>query len=77
MTDKTSSESILHQAITEQIIKAYYAVYNELGYGFLERVYQNAMFEELQYLGFAVKCQKKSWYTIKKKLLESTLRTLL
>lgn len=69
MTDKTSSESILHQAITEQIIKAYYAVYNELGYGFLERVHQNAMFEELRDLGFAVECQKKILVHYKEKIV--------
>ena len=33
--------------ITGQIIKAAYAVYNRLGKGFLEKVYQNAMFIEL------------------------------
>jgi GxxExxY protein len=32
-----------HQEITEKIIKAFYAVYNELGYGFLESVYEQAM----------------------------------
>ena len=32
-----------HREITEVILKAYYNVYNELGYGFLENVYENAM----------------------------------
>jgi len=32
----------LHQDLTEKIIKFFYQVYNELGYGFLEKVYQNA-----------------------------------
>ncbi|MFK7972858.1 MAG: GxxExxY protein [Bacteroidia bacterium] len=36
-----------HSDITGIVIKAYYAVYNRLGYGFLERVYHNAMLIEL------------------------------
>jgi GxxExxY protein len=37
-----------HQEITSQIIAAFYAVYNTLGYGFLEKVYENALTLELQ-----------------------------
>ena len=40
--------SYLHQHITEKIIKCYYEVYNTLGYGFLEKVYRNAMLIELR-----------------------------
>lgn len=47
----------LHQDVTEKIIKAYYNVYNELGYGFLERVYENALLIELKALG--LECQKQ------------------
>lgn len=36
------------------IIKAFYNVYNHLGYGFLEKVYDNAMLIELQDLGLFV-----------------------
>lgn len=32
-----------HHRLTRKIIKAYYEVYNELGTGFLESVYENAM----------------------------------
>ena len=42
----------LHQNITERIIKAYYTVYNTLGYGFLEKVYHNALLIELKKMGF-------------------------
>ncbi len=45
----------LHQDITEKIIKAFYQVYNTLGYGFLERVYQKAMLIELRKLDFNCK----------------------
>lgn len=39
---------LLHQELTNQIIRAYYNVYNTLGYGFLERVYENAMLIKLE-----------------------------
>ena len=32
-----------HKELTSQIIKAFYDVYNTLGYGLLEKVYQNAL----------------------------------
>jgi len=47
----------LHQDVTEKIIKAYYNDYNELGYGFLEKVYQNSMMIELKSLG--LNCEKQ------------------
>jgi GxxExxY protein len=43
-----------HRDITELIIKAFYNVYNVLGYGFLEKVYENAMVLELRKLGLDV-----------------------
>lgn len=45
-------ESYLYSEITEAIIKCYYKVYNKLGYGFLEKVYERAMLIELQAAGF-------------------------
>ena len=42
--------SMLHEKLTSRIIKAFYNVYNQLGYGFLERVYENAMMIELDNL---------------------------
>ena len=47
----------LHQDTTEKIIDAYYKVYNTLGYGFLEKVYHNAMLIELRRMGFECKSQ--------------------
>lgn len=38
-----------HEKITEQIIGAAFEVYNVLGYGFLEKVYQRAMQVELKH----------------------------
>ena len=48
---------LLHQEITENILKAFYKVYNKLGYGFLEKVYANALFYELTLVGFDCKAQ--------------------
>jgi GxxExxY protein len=50
--------NLLHKEITDSILKAYYGVYNHLGYGFLEKVYQNAMYFELKSLGYKVEAQK-------------------
>jgi GxxExxY protein len=43
--------------LTERIIKSFYRVYNILGYGFLEKVYENAMIIELQKNGLTVEPQ--------------------
>lgn len=43
-----------HADTTEQIIGAFYHVYNTLGYGFLEKVYENAMAIELRKRGLNV-----------------------
>jgi GxxExxY protein len=42
----------VHKDITEAIIGAAFEVHNVLGYGFLEKVYQNAMIVELRIRGF-------------------------
>ncbi len=41
-----------HQELTQEIINAFYKVYNTLGYGFLEKVYENALILELNNRGF-------------------------
>jgi GxxExxY protein len=48
-----------HEALSKRIIKIFYQVYNELGYGFLERVYQNALFLALKEEGLEVEPQRK------------------
>jgi GxxExxY protein len=50
---------LLHKKNTDSILKAYYAVYNQLGYGFIEKVYQNAMYFELKSLEYKVEAQKQ------------------
>ena len=48
---------MLHEETTKAIIEAFYTVYNALGYGFLEKVYENAMAHELRKRGFTVQQQ--------------------
>ena len=40
-------KDLLHHEITSEVLRAYYRVYNFLGYGFLEKVYHNALLFEL------------------------------
>ncbi len=46
-----------YQETTRQIIAAFYLVYNTLGYGFLEKVYEEALAYELVHLGLVVRQQ--------------------
>lgn len=49
---------MLHADITDKIINAFYKVNNTLGFGFLEKVYENAMAIELPKMGCRVLKQK-------------------
>ena len=40
---RTRVKSMLYPEVSEQIIKGFYHVYNTLGYGFLEKVYENSL----------------------------------
>ena len=42
---------MIHRDVTDRILKAFYRVYNTLGYGFLEKVYEQAMMMELRSMG--------------------------
>lgn len=48
---------LLHKDITEQIIGAAFEVFKELGYGFLEAVYQKAMKVELELRGLTAELE--------------------
>jgi GxxExxY protein len=43
-----------HKGITDAILCCFYTVYNSLGYGFLEKVYENALAHELTKRDIAV-----------------------
>ena len=45
-------DNLKHSDITSKIIKGFYKVYNTLGYGFLEKVYENALALELEEKGY-------------------------
>ncbi len=51
-------DNLLHSQITGDILKAFYKVYNTLGYGFLEKVYENALIFELREMNLKVVQQK-------------------
>lgn len=48
---------LLHKDISDRIIKSFYTVYNQLGFGFLEKVYENALLIELRKNGLF--CEKQ------------------
>lgn len=51
--------------LSYSIIGSCYEVYKELGYGFLEKVYENALVYELKNKGFEVEIQKSVKVTYK------------
>lgn len=52
-----SQISLKHADLTERVIGIFYDVYNELGHGFLESVYRNAMQLALEGAGLKVSCE--------------------
>jgi len=46
-----------HSDISSRVIQVFYHVYNTLGYGFLEKVYENALVLELRGRGLRVQPQ--------------------
>lgn len=47
-----------HADVTDKVLRAFFKVYNTLGYGFAERVYENALAIELKRSGLQVEKQK-------------------
>ncbi len=50
---------MIHQELSNKVIRAFYNVYNFLGYGFLEKVYENALMFELKSLNLNAEQQKR------------------
>ncbi len=50
-------EDFKHKELSEKIIKAFYKVYNVLGYGFLEKVYVAALMMELVKMGLRARTE--------------------
>ena len=57
MLMNTKQQEFKHSELTEKIIKIFYKVYNSLGYGFLEKVYENALMIEFTKENIPAKCQ--------------------
>ena len=53
---------MINQEKTSLILKCYYKVYNTLGFGFLEKVYENALFLEMTNMG--MNCRKQVPITV-------------
>jgi len=45
------NDNYKYSNLTEKILKAFFIVYNKLGYGFLEKVYENSLLIELRKMG--------------------------
>jgi len=52
-------DKLLHREVTERIIGSAFEVYNELGYGFLERVYERSLQVELIRRGSLAEIEKR------------------
>lgn len=57
MENSHSEKCYKHSKITDLIICSFYNVYNKLGYGFLEKVYENALAIEMQKHGIKLQAQ--------------------
>ncbi|HEV2397303.1 MAG TPA: GxxExxY protein [Candidatus Sulfotelmatobacter sp.] len=57
VTETLSSERLLSESLTEQIIGAAIEVHRQLGPGLLESVYEGCMCEELRLRGIPFRCQ--------------------
>ena len=54
---KDNRPELLHGRVTGLLIDAFYTVYRELGYGFLERVYENSLAIAARKLGLEIRQQ--------------------
>ncbi|MEP6705076.1 MAG: GxxExxY protein [Acidobacteriota bacterium] len=54
MNDSSTNEQFRHAELTKAIIGCFYQVYNELGSGFIESVYENSLSLALRSQGFDV-----------------------
>lgn len=49
---------LLYSDLTNKILRSFYTVYNKLGFGFLEKVYENALLVELNEMNLYCEKQK-------------------
>ena len=55
----TDKSGLIDGELTEKVIGIFYSVHNELGFGFLESVYENAFVVALRAAGFDVEQQRR------------------
>ena len=53
-TDDFTRQTLLQEGVTRRILRAFYSVYNGLGFGFMESVYARALTLEMLALGLTV-----------------------
>jgi GxxExxY protein len=70
-------EDCLHSELTEKIIGTFYEVYNQLGFGFLESVYQKAMIIALDQRALRLKLKFLSKFGFGGRKSEAFTRTCL
>jgi GxxExxY protein len=54
----TNNDNLLYKELSYEIMSAVFEVHNILGYGFLEKVYENALIVELLSRGISAEAQK-------------------
>jgi GxxExxY protein len=57
--NETDRVILKHKELTHNIIRVFYGVYNELGHGFLESVYQRSLGLALESAGLKIRSQVK------------------
>ena len=57
--DEPNNKKLLHEETTQRILGAAFGVHDQLGYGFLERVYQRALQVELLRRGAIAEIEKR------------------
>ena len=59
MKSEYDQPQFIHRELAEKVIGVFYDVYNELGFGFLESVYQSAIIQALRSVGLKADGQTK------------------
>jgi len=63
------TDKLKYKSITDKILRGFYEVYNELGHGFLESVYENALRIVLNNHGLKVETQKEIQVVFRKEIV--------
>jgi len=70
--DETERNRLVHQALSGQIISAFYEVYNTMVRGLVEGCYQNALYVELQERGIPVDREVPFGVRYKERIVKAT-----